>query len=208
MVQRTVLSSIVVIGAFLGCPAMSAGVITLSVFPSSQNVALGSPMNVSLRITGLGNQTAPSLGTFDLNLDFDPAILSFSSVVFGDPILGDLLDPTGLENTFDFTNPGFGTVELFDLSLDSARQLNTLQPGSFVLGSLVFDTIGVGTSSLNLTVNSLGDADGNALSANVQNGSADVNAVSSVPEPNSGLLLLTGAAIVMVIRMRWSYRRS
>jgi|ERR1019366_4936843 hypothetical protein len=205
--RKKVLGSVVMVVVVSGCSTVFADTITLSVFPSSQSVALGSQVNVSLQITGLGNQTAPSLGTFDLNLGFDPIILSFDSAVFGDSILGDQLDPTGLGNTINFSSPGFGTVELFDLSLDSASQLNGLQPASFILGSLVFDTIGIGTGSLNLTINSLGDADGNSLAANIQNGSADVTAVSSVPEPNSGLLLVTGAAIVVVIRMRWSYRR-
>jgi hypothetical protein len=198
---------IVMVGLVLsGCPTAFADVITLGVFPASQSVALGSPVNVSLQITGLGNEAAPSLGTFDVNLNFDPTILSFNSAVFGDPILGDQLDPTGLGNTISFSNPGFGTVELFDLSLDSASQLNGLQPASFILGSLVFDTIGTGTSALDLTINALGDANGNPLSASLQNGSADVNPVSTVPEPSSALLL-AGAAIVMVIRARWSYQQ-
>src|ERR1039458_750954 len=102
---------IVMVGLVLsGCPTAFADVITLGVFPASQSVALGSPVNVSLQITGLGNEAAPSLGTFDVNLNFDPTILSFNSAVFGDPILGDQLDPTGLGNTISFSNPGFGTV--------------------------------------------------------------------------------------------------
>jgi hypothetical protein len=206
--RRTVSGGIVLAGFMLGgCSALNADAITVSVVPPNQNVGLGSPVNVSLQITGLGNLSAPTLGTFDLNLNFDPTILSFNSAVFGDPVLGDQLDPTGLGNTLNFSSPGFGTVELFDLSLDSASQLNGLQPASFILGSLAFDTIGTGTSSLDLTINALGDADGNTLSASTQNGSANVNPVSTVPEPSSALLL-AGAAALMALRTRWSHRGS
>jgi hypothetical protein len=159
-------------------------------------------VNVLLQINGLGNLTAPSLGTFDVNLDFDPTVLSFNNAVFGDPVLGDLLDPTGLGNTISFASPGFGTVELFDLSLDSDTQLNTLQPGTFTLGSVMFDTIRVGTSTVDITINALGDADGNSLSADIQNGTAQVTAVSSVPEPSTLPLVATVGMLVLIAGRR------
>jgi hypothetical protein len=103
----------------------------------------------------------------------------------------------------NFVNPGSGTVELFDLSLDTPGQLNSLQPGNFVLARLVFDTVAAGTSGLDLTVNALGDADGNPLSVGLQKGSATVNAVSTVPEPSSFLLLAAClAAIAIAVRRR------
>src|SRR5579864_1617094 len=113
--------------------------IILSLEPSSQSVALGSQATVDLNIAGLG--IPPSLGTFDVNINFDPSLLSFNNFLFGDPVLGDQLDPTGGGNTFNFINPGVGTVELFDLSLDSASTLNSLQASGFTLGVLTFDTI-------------------------------------------------------------------
>jgi hypothetical protein len=199
--RRKVFIKIAVAFVLGGCPAVFASTITVSVFPSSQAVTLGSLVNVALEVAGLGAQAAPSLGTFDLNLDFDPTILSFNSTVFGDPILGDQLDPTGLGNTINFSSPGSGTVELFDLSLDTASQLNGLQPAAFILGSLAFDTIGAGTSPLNVTINAMGDADGNSLSAGIQDGSLGVN---SAPEPRP-VLLVAVAVIVIVISTRRSY---
>src|ERR1035441_7926709 len=149
-------------------PAL-AGVI-LSIQPSSQSAALGSQATADLNIAGLG--IPPSLGTFDVNINFDPTILSFNNFSFGDPVLGcDQLDPTCGGNTINFINPGVGTVELFDLSLDSDTTLNALQPSSFILGVLTFDTLGTGASSVDVTINALGDADGNSLSASIQNGS-------------------------------------
>src|SRR5438874_1153733 len=73
-----------------------ASTLTIGVLPTGQSVQLGNPVMVSLMIQGLGDHTAPSLGTFDVNILFDPAILSFSTAVFGDPALGDQLDPLGV----------------------------------------------------------------------------------------------------------------
>jgi len=174
--------------------------ITLSLQPSSQSVTQGSPATIDLDIAGLGDP--PSIGTFDLNVGFDPTILSFSAFAFGDPVLGDdQLDPTGGGNTINFVNPGVGTVELFDLSLDTDSTLNSLQTSSFALGVLTFDTIGVGTSSLNLSINALGDEDGNSLSAILLNGSVDVGGTSAVPEPSFLFLLATGLALMHVRRV-------
>jgi len=167
--------------------------IVLSFQPSSPSVAQGSQVTIDLNIAGLG--LPPSLGTFDLNVGFDPTIFSFSTFTFGDPVLGDQLDPTGGGNTISLINPGVGTTELFELSLDSSSTLNSLQASSFTLGVLTFNTIGVGTSSLNLSINALGDADGSSLSASLQNGSVNVTP-SAVPEPST-IYLLGGALVAM-----------
>jgi len=192
---------VVIICLLCGCTSVLGDTVNISVFPSGQSIALGSKVTVSLSIAGLGSFAAPSLGTFDLNLVFDPTVLSFNSAVFGDPILGDQLDPTGLGNTINFANPSTGAVELFDLSLDTASQLNSLQPSSFVLARVVFHTGGWGTSPLDLTANSLGDADGNSLTADLLSGSATVTAV---PEPSSVFVLASGALTVGVL---WFIRR-
>jgi hypothetical protein len=174
--------------------------IVLDVSPPSQSVSVGSPVNIEIGISGLGNP--PSLGVFDLNLGFDPTILSFNNVAFGDPILGiDELDPTGAGNTLNFSNPGSGTVEIFDLSLDDSATLSSLQPSNFTLATLTFNTVGTGTSSLDLIINSLGDADGNPLSADLQNGSIAVSAVSAAPEPNLTLVLLGLIACLVSVRL-------
>jgi len=184
--QRTIL----VLAVLMITASVASADVILELQPSSQSVTPGSPIMVDINIAGLGDP--PSLGTFDINVAFDSTILSFDNFAFGDPVLGDQLDPTGGGNTIGFANSGTGTVELFEVSLDSDTTLNTLQPASFTLGVLTFDTIGVGTSPLTLSINVLGDADGNSLSASLRNGSVDVGAATAVPEPSSVLLLATG----------------
>ena len=205
IMQRRVLVRMGVVALFLsGCLPLFGDVITISVSPSSQIAGLGSPLNVALQIAGLGDHSAPSLGTFDLNLTFDPNILAFGGVVFGDPVLEDQLDPTGFGNVFNLAFPAVGTVQLFDLSFASVSDLNSLQAPNFALARLTFDTIGVGTSGLVVTVNALGDADGNPLSVDLQNGTAEV---SAVPEPGSDLLLATSMFVIAICRRRFHLQR-
>jgi hypothetical protein len=59
--------------------------ITLSFDLVTQYVLLGDPVDVELVISGLGDYTAPSLSAFDLNIIYDPTILSMTAVTFGDP---------------------------------------------------------------------------------------------------------------------------
>jgi hypothetical protein len=190
----------VLIVVLCGCPMAFAGVITIGVVPGSQSVTLGSPVNMALNIQGLGEP--PSIGTFDVTLDFDPTILSFASATFGDPILGDQLDPTGGGNTINFFTLGAGSIELFDLSLDSAADLNALQASSFSLVGISFSTVGSGSSLLTLSVNALGDENGDALSASLQSGSVDVNTASDVPEPTTVTLGALGVLVGVLLRHR------
>ena len=66
----------------------SANAALLTINPFNQTVTEGEVVTVDIAISGLGDGSAPSLGSYDFNLDFNPAVLSFSSVVFGDPVVG------------------------------------------------------------------------------------------------------------------------
>ena len=55
--------------------------ILLSLVPSSATVTTGNTVNVNVSISGLSNP--PSVGAFDLDVGFNPAILSPTTVTFG-----------------------------------------------------------------------------------------------------------------------------
>lgn len=175
--------------------ALPLHAITVSLNPATQTVTAGSSVDVALVISGLGSGAAPSLGTFDLDLSFNSSILSFTGAVFGDPGLGDQLDVLGLGSIFAAT-PGAGSVNLFELSFDAAADLDALQADSFTLATLSFSALSAGTSPLGITLNALGDANGDPLTADLADGSINVNAnnnAGSVPEPATWLLLGLGA---------------
>jgi hypothetical protein len=121
----------------------------------------------------LGDGVAPSLGTFDINVNFDPTILEFSDVHYEDPILGNQLDLFGLGSSVT-TTPGVGVINLFELSRDPPGDLNALQAKAFILAQVTFNALAAGASPLSLTTNALGDASGNPITAVVGGGSIGV----------------------------------
>jgi PEP-CTERM motif len=183
-----------------------AGAITLQIDPSNQDVTTGSTVNAELVVSGLGSAAAPSLSTFDLDVTFDDSILSFLDFTFGDPILGDQLDLSSL-GSITAVSPGVGTVNLFELSFDTSTDLDTLQAGSFTLGTLRFGALSTGVSAIGIAVNALGDANGDPLTAEIVGGRVAVSA-AQVPEPASVLLLLAGVVGFAGFRARETHRES
>jgi hypothetical protein len=177
--------------------------ISLEIAPVSQSVAVGTPAAVALVIADLGDRTAPSLATFDLAVTFNPAILAFSGVTFGDPALGDQLDLFGLGSETAVT-PDAGVVNLFELSFDDAAALDTLQAGSFTLATVTFATLGVGPSPLDLTIKALGDARGDPLTAAVRSGTISAQRDGVVPEPSAAMLL--GMGCLGLLGATWRLR--
>lgn len=198
--MKKALAAIFWVGLSTLASAPSAA-ITLSFNPVAQDVAVGSFTDVALVISGLADGAAPSLSTFDVDVGFDPAILAFSSTVFGDPMLGDQLDLFGL-GSITVATAGVASVNLFELSLDTASDLDTLQTSSFTLVTLTFDILSVGKSNLGMSVNSLGDALGGALSADIVGGSITGAGGSTAPEPATLALFALGVAGIAFSRRR------
>lgn len=185
----------------LWLPVGSAMAVAITITPATQTITLGNTAAVDIGISGLGDHAAPSLGVFDLDILFDPAILSFNSVVFGDPVLGDQLDLSGFGSLTSVIT-GSGTVNLFELSLDSAADLDSLQPGEFILARILFDSLTVGASSLQVSINDLGDANGAPIAATV----TDANiTVSAIPEPDALFLLTAGLLVILLWRRKQQF---
>ena len=177
---------------FFSPSSARADSITLGFSPTSQEVQWGSPASVTLEISGLGEFSPLSLGAWDVDIIYDPSILAFSGVVFGDELdlFGLGLNPSG---AFEFAP---GLVDLFEISLDAAFDLDTFQLGSFTLATLTFDTLTLGTSPLDISIDALSDSTGFIpLAATAQGGSITV-----VPEP--GTLLLMGSGLAMLAARR------
>lgn len=178
--------------------AANANATTISLNPSAPTVNLGDAFTVQVFTFGLGVTAAPSIGVFDLNLSFDPTLLSYRSAVFGDPVLGDQLNLfAGFSDTLAVTN-GSGIVNLFELSYDFPSDLDAFQADAFTMATVTFDTLATGTSNLVLSLNTLGDANGDPLPATLENGRVTVNAPNEAPEPVTfGLVALGLIGLVL-----------
>ena len=169
-----------ILAAALALGAATAEAITLSLNPSSTNPSVGSTLMVDVDISGLGSGTAPSLGAYDLDIGFDTGVLS----LLGAPVFGNQLD-LGFGSLTDFI-PGSGTINLSEVSLAfDPADLDDNQADSFTLATLSFDVIGPGTSLLTLGIIDLGDANGDPLTASIQN--ASITTPSTPPGPGNGI---------------------
>jgi predicted extracellular nuclease len=190
--MRTRCSWLLSLGLLAFVP-LGAGAAVVSVSPLTQQTAVGGVASVTVSISDLAS--TESLGAFDINLDFDPAVLSFSSVTFGTG-----LDVLGLGLGIQAYGPdGTGRMNIFEVSVDEVADLNTLQLDAFSLFTLTFDAIGAGTSNLTLNLADLADADGLALAASVQHGSVEV---TPVPLPGALWLLASGLSAAGVALRR------
>lgn len=167
--------------------------------PSSQTVGIGNPFDLPLSIDGLSDI---SLGAYDISIFYDPTVLSFNSVAFGDPISGDQLDLLGVGIPITTTTSDTGTVNLFELSFNTIEELNTLQLDRFTLAVLNLTAITQGTTSVNISDYFLSDAEGRPIVASLSNAAITVTP-AAVPEPSTALLLASGlVGVVCMMRRR------
>ena len=165
--------------------------VTLEFSPTSQIVDPGKPVTVDVVISGLAAGGPPSVGAFDLDVSFNPAILSSTGVTFGhslgNPGLGEVLTASSLVP---------GVIDFAAVSLLSSEELDALQPARFSLANLAFSPVGVGTSRLTFSQVIVADTFGVTLDTDSRVGSVTV-----VPEPSS--LFLFAPVLVAAIVTIW-----
>ena len=183
---------------FLGILPSQAAVITVEA--SSPVVVLGTPVSVEVGVTGI---MGTDVGVYDLDVNFDPTVLSFTSVTFGDPVLGDELNLFGYGSAtnVDASNAASGSVEVSELAFDSPQDLQSYQPPAFGLFTVGFDTVGGGSTAVSSTVNVLGDGGGNSL--NYSYGPpATIDVAVLTPEPSAFGLFAIGLGIIAMLFRR------
>lgn len=180
----------------LAVPAQASVVVSLNTdTPQSQ---VGDNVSFAVNISGLDGAVA--LSSYDLSINFDPALLKFNSATFGDPIRGDQLDMAQSGLNFPTALAGEGLVSLIEFSLDDSSVLSEQQADDFTLARLYFTTLSSGTSQLNLVINSLADTDSTILNADPIGSSVSIVA-APVPVP-AAIWLFTPALLLLMRKQR------
>ena len=188
--------------------ASQAQVLTL--YPASQTVGLGGTVSVEVRISGLAAGQAPSLGGFNFDLHYDNSKLSFRSIDFGDPRLGDQLD-FGQGSSYSADTTTAGIVRQLGISFALADVLDPQQAADFTLSTVTFSGVAQGTALLSFADVFLSDADALDLPVTLP---PDTNppttlSITVVPEPRDYVMvsgLLCGAGALILRRSRHSMR--
>lgn len=152
---------------------------TLSIVPSSQTVPPGQSFALDVTMTDVLD-----LYAFQFDLEFDPLILSATSVTEG-PFL-----PTGGATAFI---PGFidNTMGNITFIADTLQTAIVGVNGSGTLATVNLQALTLGTSSITLANVILLDSNLGDITSNTVDGSVTVQA-TAIPEPSTWLLLATG----------------
>jgi hypothetical protein len=173
----------------------------ISLQPDTGFAANGDSVSLDLIISDLGDFGPDSLGAFDIFVEFDRSVLSFTSYM-----LGGFLGDSGSGEAIDASGgAGGNAVNIAETSLLSTLDLDGLQPGSFTLATLTFNVtdLAVGeTTQLSILPDAvLADAAGLRLPVN-GGSSAVVEGRASVPVPGTLMLLLSALCGLRVVRRK------
>jgi hypothetical protein len=163
----------------------------ITITMGTYNVGLGDTVNQAIIISGLGDNTAPSVGAFDINVSYNADFLQYSGVTFGNGL--DVLAFGSLQDVFSSS----GLVNLIEVSLDTVADLDSLQSYSFTLATLLFDPLQNGRSELGVS-GIISDAAGFGLQVDFQAGSV------TVPEPSTMFFMAMGLVGIILTRRKIS----
>lgn len=196
--MRKLLVLILMAVLFTACvmPLRADSILTVG----SATVGVGGNTAIIVGINGLNPGYA--LGVFDLSLSFSSQLIKVTGVTFGDSHLGDQLALGGF-GSITSSSFGNGSATLFEVSLAPTSVLNASQASSFDLFTIDFAGLKAGSTPITLTIDALGDGNGDPITATILNGNVVVTPTSTVPEPTSMSLLLIGLfGIVLMLRLQ------
>ena len=183
--------------------ALPAQAVVIELTPSDVISSTGEMVALDLRISGLGDFSALSLGDYDINIAFDTSRLGLTGWTLSN-MLGDIGAFEAAD--FSFGDLGGGLLNLSVVSLLSIPELNALQPGAFTLASIMFNVLdlepGNATTVSVERIFALGDQGGFPLRIDDINNATIRNPGMQVPEP--GTLSLLGLGL---IALGWRRRR-
>ncbi len=123
--------------------AAPARAITIGFSPSSQTVDVGDLVFVDVVVSGL-DAFEEIVAAYDLDVTYNPAIVSATGVVFGNALGDEALFE--VFNDFDILTPG--RIDFAAVSLLDDQDVNALQGDSVVLATLSFIALNPGTTPL------------------------------------------------------------
>jgi hypothetical protein len=158
--------------------------------PSAASVTVGGSTSVDVMLSGLVDEY---IGSYDLTIDWDAAVLSLQGVVFD-------IYLDGPADSIAGSSGAAGSVNVYEVSLGTLA--NQTGSGALRLFSLNFDAIGAGLSSLSFSSVLLGDATGASFDGfEASSGSIEVEE-RPAPVPESGSLLMLGLGLAALALSR------